>query len=420
MQAQRLKNETNPMKTKLFTFFVAIVASICSIHAYETLTVAQALEIGRALETGAKSADTYLITGYVAAIESEYDEGYHNQCYWISDQRGGDISEVFYIYRGKNDNPVQVGNRVSIETKIHRYSNLVIENANFNVTILDATTSATPSVLTGDCGASGNNLTFQLNMSTWDLTIQGSGRMQDSVVFFPWQQQNLRYSVRTIQMPEGLVYIGQSAFENCQKVSSVIIPESVTTFGKWAFYNCKALTTMNMPESVDTIGIAAFQGCALTEPLYNAHLFCFLPTNYSGSYSVPDGIVMVISYSFDGRKELTSLDLPESVLRLGYRTFRNCTALQSITCRAINPPTSKGESFEGVDKSIPLYVPAGSISSYQTADEWREFTNIQAIPGTEDVKMTEQEMKPTKFLYNGQIFILRGDKTYTIHGQLTK
>lgn len=404
------------MKAKLFTLFVAIVASICSIYAYETLSVAQALEIGRSLEKGASTSDTYTVIGYVAAIESEYNEGYHNQCYWISDQRGGAISEVFYIYRGKNDNPVQVGYKVSIDTKIYRYTDLVIENANDNVTILDATASATPSVLTGDCGVSGNNLTFQLNMSTWDLTIQGSGRMVDSVQSFPWQQQSLRYSVRTIQMPEGLIYIGQSAFENCQKVSSVTIPENVSAVGKWAFYNCKALTTMNMPESVDSIGIAAFQGCALTEPLYNARLFCFLPTDYSGSYSVPDGIVAVISYSFDGRKKLTSLDLPESVLRLGYRTFRNCTALQSITCRAVNPPTSKGESFEGVDKTIPLYVPAESIELYQIADEWREFTNIQAIPGTEDLQLTEQEIKPTKLLRNGQILILRGDRTYTLIG----
>lgn len=408
------------MKTKLFALFVAIVASICSIYAYETLSVAQALEIGRSLEKGASTSDTYTVIGYVAAIESEYNEGYHNQCYWISDQRGGAISEVFYIYRGKNDNPVQVGYKVSIETKIYRYTDLVIENANDNVTILDATASATPSVLTGDCGASGNNLTFQLNMSTWDLTIQGSGRMVDSVQSFPWQQQSLRYSVRSIQMPEGLTYIGQSAFENCQKVSSVTIPENVSAVGKWAFYNCKALTTMNMPESVDSIGIAAFQGCALTESLYNARLFCFLPTNYSGSYSVPDGIVVVISYSFDGRKELNSVDIPESVLRLGYRTFRNCTALQSITCRAVNPPTSKGESFDGVDKSIPLYVPAESIELYQTADEWSEFTNIQAIPSTADLELTEQEMKAYKLLQNGQIYILRGEHIFDIQGKMIK
>lgn len=408
------------MKTKLFTLLVAVAASISSVHAYETLSVAQALEIGRSLEKGASTSETYIVTGYVAAIESAYDETYHSQNYWISDQRGGDISEVFYIYRGKNDNPVQAGNQVSIETKIFRYADQVIENKGNNcpVTILDATESANPTILVGNCGREGNNLTFQLNMNTWDLIIQGSGRMVDSVQFFPWQWQSLRYSVRSIQMPEGLTYIGQSAFENCQKVSSVTIPENVSAVGKWAFYNCKALTIMNMPESVNSIGVAAFQGCALTEPLYNAHLFCFLPTDYNGSYTIPDGIVMVISYSFDGRKELNSVDIPASVLRLGYRTFRNCTALQSITCRAVNPPTSKGESFDGVDKSIPLYVPAESIELYQTADEWSEFTNIQAIPSTEDLELTEQEMKAYKLLQNGQIYILRGEHIFDTQGKM--
>ena len=409
------------MKTKLFTLLVAAAASISSVHAYETLSVAQALEIGRLLEKGASTTDTYTVTGYVAAIETEYDEGYHNQCYWISDQRGGNISEAFYIYRGKNDNPVQVGNQVSIETKIYRYADLVIENkGNSPVTIMDDTESSEPTILTGDCGAEGNNLTFQLNMSTWDLAIEGSGRMIDSAQFIPWQWQNLRSAVRTIQLPEGLTNIGLSAFDNCQKVSSVSIPDGVTSIGKWAFYNCKALRTMNMPESVDSIGIAAFQGCALTEPLFNSRLFCFLPMDFSGSYTIPDGIVMVISYSFDGRKELSSVDIPASVLRLGYRTFRNCTALQSITCRAIEPPSSYGESFVDVDKTIPLYVPAESIELYQAADEWSEFTNIQAIPGTESVEQTRQTSNPTKILRDGQMLILRGEKTYTLHGHEIK
>ena len=416
------------MKTKLSALFVALTASICSLYAYETLSVAQAMEIGRALDKSAKSADTYLITGYVVAIESEYNEQYHNQCYWISDQPEGEISDVFYIYRGGNDNAVQVGNKISIEAKVFRYNNLVIENSGSPVTILDEAVASAPAILTGNCGETGDNLTFQLNLSTWDLTIQGSGAMVDTIADYPWQWQNMRKAIQTIQLPEGLTMIGTSAFENCEKVNSVVIPEGVTSIGRYAFSNCSALTTMNMPESVHNIGKAAFQGCILTEPLYNSRLFCFLPMDYSGSYAVPDGIVAVISYSFDGRIGLTSVDLPASVLRLGYRTFRNCKGLQSITCRAVEPPTSQGESFEGVDKSIPLYIPAGSLELYQEADEWSEFTNREALPDEPETPETPEEDQALeltnaplpathKLFHNGQLLILRANRTYTLTGQ---
>ena len=34
------------------------------------------------------------------------------------------------------------------------------------------------------------------------------------------------------------------------------------------------------------------------------------------------------------------------------------------------------KTFEDVDKSIPVYVPAESVSNYQSAEYWNEFTNI--------------------------------------------
>ena len=55
--------------------------------------------------------------------------------------------------------------------------------------------------------------------------------------------------------------------------------------------------------------------------------------------------------------------------------FYNCTGLTSIKSFATVPPEAI-ESFEGVDKSIPVEVPFGSLSAYQNAEGWNEFTNI--------------------------------------------
>jgi hypothetical protein len=67
------------------------------------------------------------------------------------------------------------------------------------------------------------------------------------------------------------------------------------------------------------------------------------------------------------------------VTGIGHQTFEGCKSLTSITCKAINPPDVALWAFNGVSKSIPLYVPAESVSAYKSATNWKAFTNIQAI-----------------------------------------
>lgn len=84
--------------------------------------------------------------------------------------------------------------------------------------------------------------------------------------------------------------------------------------------------------------------------------------------------------------ELKSIVLGENFYYLEDYIFNGCTGLEFITCKAITPPAMSPEDefvknhvFDGVDKNIPIYVPKGTISSYQNAPGWKEFKNIQEI-----------------------------------------
>ena len=151
----------------------------------------------------------------------------------------------------------------------------------------------------------------------------------------------------SIVIPESITSIGYAAFSENEDMTSITIPESVTSIGGHAFTNCQKLTSVNIPEGVTKIGDWTFLQC----------------------------------YS------LTSIEIPSSVTELGNLAFGLCESVTSITCKATNPPAA-GNSFQGIDKSIPVYVPAGSVAAYKVANDWSEFTNILPIGEPEPATVT--------------------------------
>ena len=204
----------------------------------------------------------------------------------------------------------------------------------------------------------------------------------------------------SVTIPNSVTSIGECAFYYCTGLTSVTIGNSVTSIGYEAFYGCSGLTSVTLPNSVTSIGHGAFNGCSgLTSPVYNVHVFAYMPRSYLGAYTIPSGIESIAGSAFACCSGLTSVTIPNSVTSIGYGAFAYCTGLtsvtipssvtsiekqafdgcsglKSITCNADVPPVCGYYTFNGVNKSIPLYVPAASMDAYQTADVWRDFTNI--------------------------------------------
>ena len=185
-------------------------------------------------------------------------------------------------------------------------------------------------------------------------------------------------------IPNSVTSIGEYAFEFCTGLTSIEIPNSVTSIGEWAFAGCYGLTSVTIGNSVTSIGSGAFYHCT----------------------------------------GLTSVTIGNSVTSIGLSAFESCSGLTSITCHALTPPTCDGYYvFNNVDKSIPLYIPEESVDLYKAAEVWKDFTNIQTIDETHSIGEVNQQPAANpaqKLIRNGNVYILTGDRTYTVTGQQLK
>ena len=152
----------------------------------------------------------------------------------------------------------------------------------------------------------------------------------------------------SLTLPVGITSIGYDAFAYCSGLTSLTLPAGITSIGEYAFYGCSGLTSLTLPAGITEIGESTFSDCSgLT------------------SLTLPDGITSIGSRAFYGCSGLTSLTLPAGITSIGDDTFYGCSGLTSLTLPA--GITSIGEyAFSGCSGLTSLTLPAGitSIDKY--------------------------------------------------------
>ena len=235
----------------------------------------------------------------------------------------------------------------------------------------------------------------------------------DGVLFSKDKTTLIQYPIGNTRseyiIPNSVTSIGNRAFYECSSLTSVTIPNSVTSIGSSAFYNCSSLTSVTIGNGVTSIGSSAFYNCSsltsvtigngVTSIGEYAFEFCSSLT----SVTIPNSVTSIGEAAFYDCSKLTSVTIGESVTSIGSRAFYRCSSLTSITCEAATPPTISGtNTFYGVSKSIPVYVPCECVEAYKAASGWNNFTNIQE-PLAEysiEVYVNDTRMGTAKVNYN--------------------
>lgn len=165
------------------------------------------------------------------------------------------------------------------------------------------------------------------------------------------------YTLYGITLPEGLVRIGNSAFDKCTVLTEIAIPEGVVTIGDSAFYECYRMEKITLPSTLKSIGGNTFFNCPALKDVYISDIVAWWNVEFYDDYSTPlffaervhlmnaDGTEItkltldkamrkIPAGAFEKFAGLTQVTIPETVTAIGDYAFAGCTGLTEITIPA--------------------------------------------------------------------------------------
>ena len=146
------------------------------------------------------------------------------------------------------------------------------------------------------------------------------------------------------------------------KVKKLIVKSGITSIQEGLFFRHESLESVEIADSVKKIGLYAFCGC-----------------NNLKTIILGNGIEEIGSGAFNSCQSLRSVNIPKSVTEIGSGAFLNCTNLEYIN---IPPGVKKieGSAFGGCHSLSKVIFPDSYNSKLSTIDQ-DAFNNCFALPG---------------------------------------
>lgn len=244
-------------------------------------------------------------------------------------------------------------------------------------------------------GQCGDNLYWKYEGHT--LSITGSGNMYD-FYYVPWIL--FRDTTTAITFEQGITDISTSAFAGFKQLQSVTLPNTLTNIGAQAFANCTVLNQVTFGYATQQIQAGAFSGCSGLKEVI-----------------LPKSLTTIGTQAFAGCTALGKVVLGESVTSIGTEAFAGCRKLYDIYANPTEPPVADNTSF--ANYNVNLYVPCDNLRDYQMDAVFGSFKYIQCMSATDTEQVQTDAVTDhaaQKVFRNGQVYIRRNGKTYTLTG----
>lgn len=220
----------------------------------------------------------------------------------------------------------------------------------------------------------------------------------------------------SVEIPNSIRSIGDSAFVLCENVTDITLPNIITEIPDYCFFLCPSLTNINLNPNITSIGAHSFEQCeSLTDIIVPTALrkigaYAFLDTGYYyneenwtegalyfgnfliavdsetigesftvnaryvADYALADcDTLTTVSFNrtveigegaFYNCCDLTTVNLPSSLQSIGVKAFEGCTYLERITIPANTLNVGAG-AFK--DCTSLYYINVNSTNPYLSA-----------------------------------------------------
>lgn len=250
-------------------------------------------------------------------------------------------------------------------------------------------------------------------LSATDLTVEitsGDNKYSGELVI----PSTVNYKSKVLTVAK----VGNSAFRDNDKLTSVTIPNVCKIIEDYAFYNCTALKNFFIEDGKTALSFHRnntishiFDNCPLESlhwgrnivwegdgPMYSPfygivsdnmkkltignkvttiHAYSFSNFPNLTSVEIPNGVKEICAYAFYGCRALISVTIAAEGVKMYPEVFYGCKELASIYLMICTPPALIDTFSDTQYMNTAIYVPQGTLATYNSSKDWKNFWNIQ-------------------------------------------